>query len=151
MGGDLGEPDGQVPGFMMVAIKDPNGANLDRIQVVKGWLDARGELREKVYNVAASNGRKVGRDGKLKPLQNTVDLASASYRNSIGAAQLSAFWQDPDFDPAQRAFYYARVIEIPTPRWTVYDAVRLGAPLSDRDPKIVQDRAYSSPIWYSPK
>jgi hypothetical protein len=150
MGGDLGAARSGSPRFMIMALKDPHGANLDRIQIVKGWLDKAGELHEHVYTVGASNGRRIARDGSVEPLESTVDVAAASYRNTVGAAQLSAYWQDPHFDPQQRAFYYARVIEIPTPRWTTYDAARLGARLSPADPKIVQDRAYSSPIWYSP-
>lgn len=150
MGGELGEPAANAPGFMIVATKDPSGANLDRIQVIKGWRNTSGELQEKVFNVAISDGRSIGRGGKVKPLKDTVDFATASYRNSIGAAQLSAYWQDPDFDKNERAFYYARVIEIPTPRWPAYDAVRLGTKVSEDSPKTIQDRAYSSPIWYSP-
>ncbi|MDX1734915.1 MAG: DUF3604 domain-containing protein [Halioglobus sp.] len=152
MGGELGPADkGQAPGFMLMAMKDPHGANLDRLQVIKGWLEDDGALKEKVYTVAASDGRRIGRSGKVKALPSTVDLDSASYRNSVGAASLSAFWQDPDFEPSQRAFYYARVIEIETPRWSVYDAARLGKKLDPADPKVVQDRAYSSPIWYEPR
>jgi hypothetical protein len=101
--------------------------------------------------VAVSDNRNIESDGSVPPLKSTADVANATYLNSIGAAQLSAYWQDPDFDPEQRAFYYARVIEIPTPRWSAYDAVRLGKTLNSADPKIVQDRAYSSPIWYSPE
>jgi hypothetical protein len=138
------------PGFLVAAAKDPHGANLDRIQVVKGWLEADGSLREKIFTVAVSDNREIGRDGRVAPLRPTVDLERATYRNSIGAAQLVAYWEDPDFDPGQRAFYYARVIEIPTPRWTTYDAVRLGQTLNPDDPRVVQDRAYSSPIWYTP-
>ncbi len=151
MGGELDAAESGAPGFLVVALKDPQGANLDRIQVVKGWLAADGSLREQVYNVAVSDGREIDRDGRVSPVGSTVDIGHATYRNSIGAPQLSAYWEDPDFDPAQRAFYYARVIEIPTPRWTTYDAVRLGQKLNADDPKIVQDRAYSSPIWYSPR
>jgi hypothetical protein len=151
MGSELGAAAAQAPGFMIVALKDPHGANLDRVQVVKGWLDSSGMLHEKVHNVAVSDGRQVGSDGKVAPLKSTADVANATYLNNIGAAELSAYWQDPDFDPGQRAFYYARVIEIPTPRWSAYDAVRLGKTLNSADPKIVQDRAYSSPIWYSPE
>jgi hypothetical protein len=135
---------------MVTALKDPHGANLDRIQVVKGWLDKGGELQEKVYNVAVSNGRKIHRNGSVSSLKPTVDIDSASYRNSTGAPQLSSYWQDPDFDPAERAFYYARVIEIYTPRWTAYDAQRLGKSVDPKASMMVQDRAYSSPIWYSP-
>ena len=151
MGGVLGKAASSAPRFMLVATKDPHGANLDRVQIVKGWREKGGELREKVYNVAVSDGRKIGRDGSVQALKSTVDPENASYSNRIGAAQLSALWEDPDFDRDQRAFYYARVIEIPTPRWNVYDKVRLGNEFSERSPTIVQDRAYSSPIWYSPQ
>jgi hypothetical protein len=150
MGGELGAARSKAPGFLLVALKDPQGANLDRIQVVKGWLDASGELHEKVYNAAVSDGRTIDADGGVAPVESTIDPARATYRNSVGAPQLSAFWQDPDFEPTQRAFYYARAIEIPTPRWTTYDAVRLGKTLNPADPGMVQDRAYSSPIWYHP-
>lgn len=151
MGSNLPAATAGAPGFMIVALKDPHGANLDRIQVVKGWLDERGQQKEKVYNVTASDKRKIGRNGSVKALKSNVDVATASFRNSIGAAQLSTYWQDPDFDPAQRAFYYARVIEIPTPRWPAYDAVRLGRTVDASAQMQVQDRAYSSPIWYSPE
>jgi hypothetical protein len=151
MGGNLTSGGGKSPGFMIIAVKDPNGANLDRIQVVKGWLDAKGKQQEKVYNVKASDDRKIRRDGSLKALESNVDEATASFRNSIGAAQLSTYWQDPEFEPDQRAFYYARVIEIPTPRWPAYDAVRLGRKVEPGAQMQVQDRAYSSPIWYSPQ
>ncbi len=151
MGGELAAAgDKQVPGFLLMALKDPDGANLDRIQVIKGWVDAAGNVQEKVYTVAVSDNRRIGRNGKVKALSSTVDLETASYSNSVGAVALSAFWEDPDFDPSQRAFYYARAIEIETPRWSAYDAVRLGKPLDAADPKVVQDRAYSSPIWYNP-
>jgi len=150
-GGELRGASGRTPGFLLMAWKDPHGANLDRVQVVKGWLDKDGRLEEKVYDAALSDRRRIRWSGRVKPLKSTVDLDTASYRNSVGAAFLNAYWEDPDFDPAERAFYYARVIEIPTPRWSVYDAVRLGQPLDPEDPKIVQDRAYSSPIWYSPE
>ncbi len=151
MGGELqAAGDGKVPGFMLMALKDPEGANLDRLQIIKGWLDADGNVQEKVYTVAASDERRIRRNGKVKALKSTVDLETASYSNTVGAVALSAFWEDPDFDPAERAFYYARVIEIETPRWSAYDAVRLGKPLDPADPKVVQDRAYSSPIWYNP-
>ncbi|NND69335.1 MAG: DUF3604 domain-containing protein [Halioglobus sp.] len=152
MGGELAATAGDgVPGFMLMALKDPDGANLDRVQIIKGWLDAKGNLREKVYTVAASDDRRISGNGKVKALQSTVDLNNASYSNSVGAVGLSAYWEDPDFDPAQRAFYYARAIEIETPRWSVYDALRLGKNLDPADPKVVQDRAYSSPIWYNPQ
>ncbi|MCX2982263.1 DUF3604 domain-containing protein [Halieaceae bacterium IMCC14734] len=147
MGQDLPTASGEQPGFMVYASKDPNGANLDRIQIVKGWLDTEGELHEQVYNVAASDQRRIRRN-KVKPLKSTVD--AASYSNSIGEATLAAFWEDPDFELEQSAFYYARVIEIPTPRWPAYDAARLGAKIDAAVPLEVQDRAYTSPIWYTP-
>ena len=130
--------------------KDPHGANLDRVQIVKGWRDAKGGLHEEVYEVALSDGRETDETGRAKPLVSTVDVEDASYTNTIGAAALNAYWSDPDFDPAQRAFYYARVIEIPTPRWPAYDAKRLGAEIAEGTQMEVQDRAYSSPIWYTP-
>ena len=150
MGADL--PDktkAKAPSFMISALKDASGANLDRIQVVKGWLDSSGESQEKVFNVAASGNRKI-RNNKLKAVGNTVDVDNASYRNSIGAAQLDVVWQDPEFNPQQAAFYYVRVLEIPTPRWTTYDAARLDAPLPDEVPATTQERAYTSAIWYQP-
>ena len=119
-------PAGKAPTFLVAALKDPIGANLDRYQIVKGWLDAAGEVHEKVYDVAWSGDRKPGADGKLPPVGNTVDVANATWTNTIGAPELIAVWTDPDFDPAQRAFYYGRVIEIPTPRWTAYDAKYFG-------------------------
>ena len=119
-------PAGKAPTFLVAALKDPIGANLDRYQIIKGWLDAAGEVHEKVYDVAWSGDRKPGADGKLPPVGNTVDVANATWTNTIGAPELIAVWTDPDFDPAQRAFYYGRVIEIPTPRWTAYDAKYFG-------------------------
>jgi hypothetical protein len=136
---------------MVYALRDPIGANLDRIQIVKGWLDADGKTHEKVFEVAWSDDRKQGADGKLPPVGNTVDAEKATFTNTIGAAELSALWTDPAFDPAQKAFYYARVIEIPTPRWTTYDAFRFGVPLPEGAPISTQERAYTSPIWYTPK
>ena len=134
-------------------MKDPIGANLDRIQIVKGWEDASGGLQEKVYDVVWSDpqSRKPGADGKLPPVGNTVNVPDASYTNSIGAPELVTVWTDPDFDPALRAFYYARVIEIPTPRWTAYDAKRFGVEMPKEVPMTTQERAYTSPIWYTPK
>jgi hypothetical protein len=151
MGGDLGPaPNGAAPTFLVTALKAPDGANLDRIQVIKGWLDAKGEVHERVYDVAASKGRKIS-DGKVSgAVGSTVDVKTATYTNSIGTAQLLTAWTDPDFDPAQQAFYYARVIEIPTPRWTAYDEVRFGIEMSADVPRVVQERAYTSPIWYTP-
>jgi len=151
MGGDLeAAPSGRSPTFLVAALKDPAGANLDRYQVVKGWLDAKGALHEKVYDVAWSGNRKAGSDGKVADVGNTVDVANATWTNTIGAPELIAVWKDPDFDPAQRAFYYGRVIEIPTPRWTAYDAKRFGVKLPKEVPMTVTERAYTSPIWYTP-
>jgi hypothetical protein len=139
------------PSFLVYALRDPIGANLDRVQIIKGWLDADGTAREKVYDVAWSDGPVPGADGKLPPVGNTVDLAIPSWTNTIGAPELGAVWTDPDFDPALSAFYYARVIEIPTPRWTAYDAVKFGLDLPDDVPMTAQERAYTSPIWYTAK
>ena len=152
MGGDLAQAQkGATPKLMVYASKDPLGANLDRIQVVKGWLDNEGESQEKVYDVALSDGRGVDlRTGRAPPVGNTVDVADASYANSIGAATLSVVWTDPEFSPTQHAFYYARVVEIPTPRWTAYDAKFYKLDLPDEVPVVIQDRAYTSPIWYTP-
>ncbi len=152
MGGDLFRaPEGKAPVLMIRALRDFDGANLDRIQVIKGWLDDKGELHEKIYDVAVSDGRKIGADGRCKtPVGSTVDIANASYTNDIGAPLLLSHWQDPDFDPDARAFYYVRVIEIPTPRWTAYDAKFFNVEMSDDVEMTVQDRAYTSPIWYTP-
>ncbi len=151
MGGDLtGPPGGKVPGLMIRALRDPDGANLDRIQVIKGWLDG-GEVRERVYDVAVSDGRTIDADGRCRtPVGSTVDVADASYTNTIGDPMLAAFWQDPDFDPDQSAFYYIRVLEIPTPRWTAYDAKFFGIEMPKEAKMQLQDRAYTSPIWYTP-
>jgi len=139
----------QGPTFAVWALKDPNSANLDRIQIVKGWYQ-QGYAYEKVFDVSWSDDRKPGAEGKVPPVGNTVDIKDASYTNSIGDVELSAIWTDPEFDPSQHAIYYARVIEIPTPRWTTFDAKALGiAPPSDVAPTI-QERAWSSPIWYTP-
>ncbi|MCP3955787.1 MAG: DUF3604 domain-containing protein [Desulfobacterales bacterium] len=153
MGGDLRvAPEGKkAPIFMVFALRDPIGANLDRIQIVKGWLDKNGKTHEKVYEVAWSGKRKFDSKGTLPQVGNTVDLKAASWTNTIGAAELTAVWTDPDFDPQQQAFYYTRVIEIPTPRWVVYDKVRLGAEIPEDAKLIHQERAYSSPIWYTPE
>jgi hypothetical protein len=151
MGGDLkSAPSGKAPSFMVIALRDPIGANLDRIQVVKGWMDDRGELQEKVYDVVWSDNRQPGADGKLPPVGNTVDLEAASWTNTIGASELAAVWTDPDFDADESAFYYVRVLEIPTPRWVLYDKVRLGAHVPEHVELIHQERAYTSPIWYTP-
>jgi hypothetical protein len=136
---------------MVYALRDTIGGNLDRIQIVKGWLDKNGETQERVYDVAVSDGRKIGGDGRCKtPVGNTVDAKSASFTNTIGSSELAAVWTDPDFDPRQKAFYYARVIEIPTPRWTTIDAFRFGVPIPEGAPISTQERAYTSPIWYTP-
>jgi hypothetical protein len=151
MGADLPPRTGAAsPSFMVYALRDPIGGNLDRIQIVKGWLDAGGATHEKVYDVAWSGDRERDADGKLPPVGNTVDAARASYTNSIGATELGTVWMDPDFDSSQMAFYYARVIEIPTPRWSTYDAFRFGVPIPEGAPVSTQERAYTSPIWYTP-
>jgi len=152
MGGELRpNKETSAPTFMVQALKDPVGANLDQVQIVKGWLDRQGKMHEKIYYVALSDGRSVNPDtGKPPAVGTTVDLDRVSFTNTIGAAQLNGQWTDPDFDPAQPAFYYARVIEIPTPRWTEYDRRYFGFEVPEEAPGTVQDRAYSSPIWYSP-
>jgi hypothetical protein len=142
--------DAKAPTFMVFALRDPVGANLDRIQIVKGWLNADGTTDERVYDVAWSDGRVPDAAGVLPPVGNTVDIAAANWTNTIGASELGTVWTDPDFDPAQSAVYYARVIEIPTPRWVVYDAMRLGVTIPDGAETIHQERAYTSPIWYAP-
>jgi hypothetical protein len=150
MGGDLkAAPAGKVPTFLVAAMKDPEGGNLDRIQVIKGWLDAEGALHERVYDVVWSGDRKP-ENGKLPPVGNTVDVANATWTNTIGAPQLVQAWQDPEFNAAQRAFYYVRVLEIPTPRWTAYDAKRYNLKLPKAVRMTTQERAYTSPIWYTP-
>ena len=152
MGADLGAaPDGKAPTFLVAALKDPIGANLDRYQIVKGWLDANGESQEKVYDVVWSGGREPGADGKVPPVGSSVDVANATFTNTIGAPELITVWTDPDFDPAQPAFYYGRVLEIPTPRWTAYDAKFYGTEPLPGTTMTLQDRAYTSPIWYTPK
>lgn len=152
MGGDLtGAPAGKSPGLIIQALRDADGANLDRVQVVKGWVDKNGEMFERIYDVAVSDGRKIDSDGRCRTsVGNTVNIAEASYTNSIGDAQLMVHWQDPDFDPEQGAFYYVRVLEIPSPRWTAYDAKRFGTEMPEGVRMTVQDRAYTSPIWYTP-
>ena len=138
------------PTCTVYASKDPEGANLDRIQIVKGWVDAKGEPRDKVFDVVWSGERKPGKDGKLPPVGNTVDVQKATYTNSIGSAELMGGWTDPEFDAKRPALYYVRVLEIPTPRWTTYDAVRNNLPLLKDVPATVQERAWTSPIWYTP-
>ena len=151
MGGDLpARKEDKAPTFMVYSLRDPIGANLDRIQIIKGWLDAKGKTHEKVYDVAWSDKRKPDKDGKLPMVGNTVDIKNATWINSIGASELGTVWTDPDFDAKERAFYYARVIEIPTPRWIVYDAFRFGVEIPEGAETIHQERAYTSPIWYTP-
>jgi hypothetical protein len=151
MGGDLSKaPAGKAPSLVIRALRDPDGANLDRIQVVKGWLNSTGTSQEQVYDVALADDRSVGANGKVPPIGSTVDVATATYTNTIGDPLLFAHWTDPDFDAAARAFYYVRVIEIPTPRWTAYDEVRFGIDMPDEVPMEHQERAYTSSIWYTP-
>ena len=151
MGGDLtNAPDGGAPNFMVYALRDSMGANLDRIQIVKGWLDADGQTHEKVYDVSWSGERNPDASGKLPAVGNTVDVASATWTNTIGASELATVWADPDFDAKESAFYYARVLEIPTPPWYLYDVFRFGVEMPKDAPTSQQDRAYTSPIWYTP-
>jgi hypothetical protein len=152
MGGDLkAAPKGKAPTFMIRALRDADNANLDRIQIIKGWLKKNGETEERIFDVAVSDGREIGPDGRCKtPVGNTVNVSDASYTNTIGDVLLTAYWKDPDFDRDQRAFYYVRVIEIPKPSWQAYDAKYYGIQMSDEVPMVVQDRAYTSPIWYTP-
>jgi hypothetical protein len=151
MGGELrlGGRDA-APRFLVMVQKDPDGANLDRAQVIKGWLNPDGSTGERVYDVAWSGPRLPDASGKLPPVGDTVDRETARYSNRIGSAELAAVWTDPDFDPAKPAVYYARVLEIPTPRWTLYDRVRFGVTLPEGTPLVHQERAYTSPIWYRP-
>lgn len=150
MGGDLRPGAGAAPTFLVMAMKDPKSGSLDRVQIVKGWLDATGKQQEKVFDVAWSGDRAIGADSRLPPVGNTVDVTTATWTDDIGAAQLMTGWTDPEFDPGQHAFYYARVLEIPTPRWNTYDAVRTGLPPLTTVPATIQERAWSSPIWYTP-
>ncbi len=153
MGGDLkNAPAGKAPIMMIRALRDPDGANIDRIQVVKGWTSKDGKAHEKIFDAACSDDRKIGADGRCsKAVGNTVNVKEASYSNSIGEPMLFAHWKDPEFDAAQRAFYYVRVLEIPTPRWTTFDAKFFGVKLPEEVPASIQERAYTSPIWYTPK
>jgi len=152
MGGDLKKSNAEkAPNFLVYALRDPMGANLDRIQIIKGWVDKDGKACEKVYDVAWSGDRAQDDKGKLAPVGDTVDVSIPSWTNTIGASELGTVWTDPDFDPALRAFYYARVIEIPTPRWTAYDRIKFKLDLPKEIPLKIQERAYTSPIWYSPK
>ena len=152
MGGDLtAAPKSKAPRLMVRAMRDPDGANLDRTQVIKGWLDSKGELQEQIYDVACSDGRAISADQRCeKAVGSTVDVAAASYTNSIGDVAQMAYWEDPDFDPKESAFYYVRVLEIPTPRWTTHDAAFFGVDRPPSVPAEQQERAYTSPIWYTP-
>ena len=151
MGGDLRKaPGGKSPTFLVAALKDPYSGNLDRIQIVKGWMNKDGKTEEKVYDVVWSDDRKFGADGKLPLVGNTVNVEQATWENTIGSTELISVWTDPDFDASLSAFYYARVLEIPTPRWTAYEALRFGVEMSSDVPMTIQERAYTSPIWYAP-
>ncbi len=152
MGGDLNsDPDGKAPMFLIKALKDPDWANLDRIQIIKGWLDENGETHERVYDVVVSDGRIIDPNGRCKvAVGNTVNATEATFENSIGEVILEGYWKDPDFDSSQRAFYYVRVLEIPTPRWTTFDAKYFDIEIPEGAPISIQERAYTSPIWYTP-
>lgn len=150
MGGELTGREGEAPVFLLAVQRDPEGANLDRLQIVKGWLDADGNTHERIHDVAWSGDRQPDGTGRLPPVGNTVDLATGEYLNTIGAPYLAVQWQDPEFDAERPAFYYLRVLEIPTPRWPVYDRVRLNGQIPGEAELVHQERAYSSPIWYTP-
>ena len=150
MGGDLSNDEGKSPTFMVYALMDPDRGSLDRIQIVKGWLNEDGSLDEKVIDVAWSGERKPEADGKVPSVGNSVNLEDATWDNSIGARELKAVWTDTEFNPSSEAFYYVRVIEIPTPRWTLFDKIKYGAELTDEIPLTTTERAYTSPIWYTP-
>ena len=154
MGGDLrAASEGKTtPTFLVAALKDSYSGNLDRIQIIKGFINKWGRTDEKIYDVAWSDNRKPdAKTGELPSVGNTVDIKKATYTNDIGDSQLSAVWSDPDFDPAQKAVYYVRVLEIPTPRWSTYDSVKTGLPIPEGIPATIQERAWSSPIWYTPE
>ena len=163
MGGDLVMDQQQaVPHFLIAAMREPDGANLDRLQVIKGWRDQQGTLHEKVYDVVWSGKRTLKENGKLPPIKSTVNISAANYRNTVGSPTLEIAWRDPDFHPDESAFYYARVLQIPTPRWNTYDAKIYETTVKspnydpwggkmDPPPRVIQERAYSSPIWYEPK
>lgn len=152
MGGDLVKaPKGKAPRFLIRALRDPENANLDRAQVIKGYLDAKGKAQEIIYDVACSDDRKIVNRRCEKPVGNTVDVKTATYTNDIGDIGLFTYWEDPDFNPSVSAWYYIRVLEIPKPRWSAYDQVRFGIKMDANVPMTVQDRAYTSPIWYTPK
>jgi len=151
MGSDLQQSDGKAPTFMIIALKDAIGVNLDRVQVIKGWVDANGKNHQKIYNVAWGDAekRQLDADGNIPAVGNTVNLETCEVDNSIGDAELKTVWTDPDFDSKLSAVYYVRVLEIPSPRWTAYDAMRFKIKMDKNVPMIVQERAWSSPIWYS--
>jgi hypothetical protein len=151
MGGDLtAAPSGKAPRFMIRALRDPDNANLDRVQIIKGWVDDKGNTQERIYDVACSDERAIVNRRCERPVGNTVDVDDASYTNTIGDPMLTAYWMDPDFDASRSAVYYVRVLEIPKPRWSAYDQKRFGIKMPDNVPMTVQDRAYTSPIWYTP-
>jgi hypothetical protein len=151
MGGALeAAPAGKAPTFVVAATKDPEGANLDRVQIVKGWLAADGTTQEKVFDVKWSGDRQPGEDGRVPPVGNTVNLATGSYANTIGEPEFTAVFTDPEFDSALKAVYYVRVLEIPTAHWTLYDRLRFNIEMDEEVPLVHQERAFSSPIWYSP-
>jgi hypothetical protein len=152
MGGDLRRaPADKSPTFLLAAMKDPYSGNLDRIQIIKGWMNADGSTEERIYDVAVSDGRQIDENGRCtQAVGNTVDVPNATWTNTIGDPELITVWKDPDFDPGLHAFYYVRVIEIPTPRWTAYEAKRYGIRMPEEVPMITQERAYTSPIWYAP-
>ena len=151
MGGDLtNAPAGKAPSFLVGALRDPLSGNLDRIQIIKVWVDKSGERQEKVFDVVWSGDRAPGADGKLPSVGNTVDVANATWTNSIGSPELITVWSDPEFDPKLSAAYYARVLEIPTPRWTAYEAKRFGIEIEEGIPMVTVERAITSPIWYTP-
>jgi len=153
MGGDLpAAPAGKAPTFLVAALKDPKTGNLDRIQIIKGWLDKSGTPQERIYDVVWGDAprRKIV-NGKLTPVGSTVDVPNATWTNTIGDPELVGVWKDPDFDPSVRAFYYVRVLEIPTPRWTAYDAAYFKVKMDPKVPMVTQERAFTSPIWYTPR
>ena len=147
MGGDLptAEAD-KSPSFLVWAAKDPNGPGLDRIQIIKGWVE-NGEMKEKIYNVAASDGRAIGKDGKVANLDAPIDPATGAFNTSKGSSELMAVWSDPDFDSSEHAFYYMRVLQLPTARWTFFDAMREGVKFPKEVPESIIERAWGSPIW----
>ncbi len=150
MGGELDQKEGGAPVFLVHAMADPKSGTLDRIQIVKGWVDAAGEANEKVFDVAWASTGRMQADGSLAPVPNTVNLETGTWSNEAGAPTLTAEWRDPEFDPSMMAFYYVRVLEVPTPRHSLLDKLALGGEVDTRRPDTIQERAYSSPIWYRP-